>query len=124
MVAFRPSIALDARNAKRFCHSAMLGRLSRREVLQSDTAPSLQRLSCLGYASEKLRIVLQTIVEPIVLGLEANQHTGRLSVPRDQDLLGLGQAQKSRQIILDLSECDLAEPPSRAGRASSPLRLW
>ena len=44
-------------------------------------------------------MVLQAILEPVVLGLEADQHAGRLSVPGDEDLLGLGQAQEARQDI-------------------------
>jgi len=48
-------------------------------------------------------MVLQPVVEPVLLTLEADQHARRLPVPRDEDFLGLRQTQKSRQVVLHLS---------------------
>jgi len=49
-------------------------------------------------------MMLQTIVEPIVLGFESDQYSGRLSMTGDDYLLGFSQAQESRQIVLDFSQ--------------------
>ena len=68
-------------------------------------------------------MVLQPIVEPVVLALEADQHASRLPVPGDEDFLGFSQAQESRQVVLDLSQRRLAYRASRARQASWPLRL-
>jgi len=68
-------------------------------------------------------MVLESIVDLVVLASEADQHTRRLPVPRDDDLFGLGQAQESRQVVLDVSQRHLAYPASRAGRASPRLQL-
>ena len=68
-------------------------------------------------------MMLDAVLEPVVLALEADQHTSRLTVARDENLLGLRQAQKAREVVLDLSECDLADRASPARRASARLRL-
>jgi hypothetical protein len=68
---------------------------SRRQILESDTATTPESLSRLCYSPQKLGIVLQPIVEPVVLAFEADQHASRLPVPRDEDFLGLSQAQES-----------------------------
>ena len=67
-------------------------------------------------------MVFETIIEPVLFRLETDQDASRPSVSRDEDLLRLGEAQEAREIVLDLSECDLADPAPRAGRASAPLR--
>ncbi len=48
-------------------------------------------------------MVLQSIIEPILLGLKSNQDTRRRSMAGDHDFRGLGQAQIARQVILDFS---------------------
>jgi hypothetical protein len=40
-------------------------------------------------------MVLQTVVEPVILAFELDEHTRRLSMPGDDDFLGLGQAKES-----------------------------
>ena len=67
-------------------------------------------------------MVLQPIVEPVVLAFEADQHARRLSVPRDEDFLGLRQAQESSKVVLDLSQPRLTHLASRVRQASLPLR--
>ena len=57
------------------------------------TAP--ETLSRLCDSTQELGMVLQAIVEPVVLAFEADQNPRRLPVSRDEDLLGLGQAQES-----------------------------
>lgn len=66
-------------------------------------------------------MMLQAIVEPIALGFESDQNSGRLSMLGDQDLLGFCQAQESRQIVLDLSQGHLAYRALRGRRANAPL---
>ena len=40
-------------------------------------------------------MVLQAVVEPVLIAFEPDEDTGRLSVPRDEDLFGLGQVKES-----------------------------
>ncbi len=68
-------------------------------------------------------MMLQTIVKPVILRLESDQDAGRPSVPRDEDLLGLRQAQEVREVVLDLSQRRLAHPASRDPQANAPLQL-
>lgn len=68
-------------------------------------------------------MMLQTIVEPVILRFKSDQDAGRPSVARDEDLLGLRQAQESREVVLDLSQRRLANPASRGRRANAPLQL-
>ena len=51
---------------------------------------------------QKAWIVLQAVIEPIIFRLETDQQAGWLSVPCDDNLLRLGLAEKSGEIILDL----------------------
>jgi hypothetical protein len=95
----------------------------RRQILEWDAATAPERFSRLCDSPQELGMVLQSIVEPVVLTFEADQHTGRLPVPRDENLLGLGQAQESRQVVLDLSQRRPAHRASRARQANSLLRL-
>jgi hypothetical protein len=41
-------------------------------------------------------MMLEAVVEPVLLTFEPDEYTSRLSMPRDEDLLGLGQAKISR----------------------------
>ncbi len=107
----------------RSCELLQLDRPLRRQILESNTATAPETLSRLCDSAQELGMVLQAIVEPVVLAFEADQHPRRLPVSRDEDLLGLGQAQESRQVILDLSQRRLANRTSRARQATRPLRL-
>ena len=75
----------------------------RRQILEWDTAPTPKTFARLCYSPQKLRMVLQSVIEPVLLVFEADQHAGRLPMPCDQNLLGLGQPQESREVVLDLS---------------------
>jgi hypothetical protein len=68
-------------------------------ILDPDAAALSEALPRLFNATEKAHIVFESIVEPVVLGSEAYQHTDRLPVPSDDDLFALGVAQKSGDII-------------------------
>jgi len=103
--------------------SAGLRRALGRQIFEGDAATAPQSFSRSGNATQELRMVFQSIVEPVVLALEADQHSSRLAMSRDEDFLGLRQTQKSGQIVLYLSEGRLAYWASRAGQASARLRL-
>ena len=56
----------------------------------------------LGDATQKLRVMLKTIVEPVLVGCKPDQDAGRTAMTRDHDLFVDGQPKVFRQIILDL----------------------
>ena len=62
-----------------------------------------QRLGLLDPA-QKPGIVFESIVKPVFLRFETDQHSGRLAVVRDDDLLRLGLAKMPGQIVLDFGE--------------------
>ena len=68
-------------------------------------------------------MMLESVLEPVVLGAKPDQDTGRLAMPRDDDLAVLGQSQVSRQVILHLGQRDLTAREFRAPRATTWLRL-
>jgi len=59
---------------------------SRVQILQSNTEASLQGQARRGDLPQKLRMVLDPVIEPIVLRFEADQDTGRSAVPSDDYL--------------------------------------
>jgi hypothetical protein len=63
-----------------------------------------KRSTGFGDATEKLRVMFQTIVEPVILRCKPDQNTGRTTVTSDHDLFVDGQAEVLRQIILDLGQ--------------------
>jgi len=69
------------------------------DILDPDAATFSQALSRLLDAAQEARIVFELIVEPIVLGCEAYQHPGRLSVAGDDNLFVLGFTQKPGEIV-------------------------
>ncbi len=52
--------------------------------------------------AEKAGIGLEPVLEPVVPRLEADQHTGRFAVARDDDFLPSGLTQEAREVIFDL----------------------
>ena len=48
--------------------------------------------------------MLETVIEPVFLRFEPDQHASWLAMARDDDLLRLGLAKIAGQIILDLRE--------------------
>jgi hypothetical protein len=51
--------------------------------------------------------MFETVVEPVIVRLEANQYAGWFAVPRDHDFLRLRFAKIAGQIILDFGEENL-----------------
>jgi len=52
-------------------------------------------------------MMLQSVLEPVVLGLKPDQDAGGLSMTCDHDLLGGREPQIAREIVLHFGECDL-----------------
>src|SRR5215472_9742872 len=52
-------------------------------------------------------VVFQLIIEPVVFGLEADQHSGRLPVAGDDDLALSSLAQIAREVALELGQRNL-----------------
>ena len=52
-------------------------------------------------AAQKPRVIFELIVEPVILGREPDQQSGRFSLAGNDDLLTLGFAQKPGEIVLD-----------------------
>jgi hypothetical protein len=59
------------------------------QILKPNTTTTPKPLAGLCHTPQELGMVLQSIVQPIVLALEPNQHACWFPVPGDQDLLGL-----------------------------------
>jgi hypothetical protein len=85
-------------------------------VLEPSAAALTKRASSFLDATQKLRMVLQSILEPIVLGCEPDQDACRSPMPGDDDLLFSRLPE-----ILPRSLSSLAFPLRRATLA---LRPW
>jgi hypothetical protein len=72
------------------------------DILDSDTAPLSQALSRAFDAAQKSRITFEPIIEPIILGPEADQRSGRFAIAGDDDPFAFGFAQKPRETVFDL----------------------
>ena len=68
-------------------------------------------------------MVLESIVKPVVLGLESNENAGGLSMTGDHDFAVRGETEITREIVLDLRQRDLTSRACRTRRATLGLRL-
>jgi hypothetical protein len=50
--------------------------------------------ACTLDAAQKARVVFELMAEPVILGSEADQHSGRFSIAGNDDLLTLGFVRK------------------------------
>jgi hypothetical protein len=71
------------------------------DILDSDTAPLSQAVSRVFDVAQKARVVFEPTIEPIILGPEADQQSGRFPIAGDDDSLAFGFAQKPREGVLD-----------------------
>lgn len=92
------------------------------DLFDRNPASASDRCARLADAPQKLRIVLEAILEPIILRLETDEHARRLAVARDDNLLVLRQPEIAREIVLDLCERDLTARFRRTRGARLPLR--
>ena len=81
------------------------------------------RLPSLTHSAEERRMMLEAIIEPVVFIPEADQHPGRLPVPRDDDLAIGCHAKKARQVVFHGGQRDFTAGWSRAPRATLQLLL-
>ena len=75
--------------------------LFRFDVFQPDPAPCMQAVARLFDSAQKSRIVWKTIFEPVFFRFKTDQDPSRLALTRDNDLLRLGLAQISGQVVFD-----------------------
>ena len=61
-------------------------------ILDLDAVSLAQAFSRLLDAAQKPWVVFEPIIEPVILGREADQQSGRFSVAGDDDLLAFGFA--------------------------------
>ena len=96
-------------------------------VFQRYTKTLTKRSPCVLDPSQELRMVLQAILKPIVVGCKADQDTGRAPVARDDDFIFRRLPQILGQIVLNLRQRDLLRSlPDQAylaRRATLALRL-
>lgn len=93
------------------CEEAAELALLPRDVLQTRSETSPDRCACLPNPAQKLGMILQPVLEPVILSLEADQHARRPPVASDQDLLLRCELQVPREIILYLCQSH----PARLG---------
>src|SRR4051812_26561204 len=70
--------------------------LLRFDVLQPHSVSSTQTVTRLFNTPQETLIMFETVVEPFLFRLEADQYTGWLAVPRDHDFLRLRFAKITR----------------------------
>lgn len=79
----------------------MLGGLgSRREVLQLGATAASDVHPGLADATEELRVMRETVIEPVFFGTKTDKDAGGPTMASDHDLLRLGHSQVARQVIL------------------------
>jgi len=96
----------------------------RRQVLKPHSLPPPKGRSRLGDALEELGIMFQAVVEPVFLGLEADEDARGLPMAGDHDFFALRQPQILREIIFDLRQGYFPLRERLLWRARLPLRLW
>jgi hypothetical protein len=84
------------------------------DILDLDAAPCFDTPSGSLDSLKKSGIMLQPVVKPVVLRLEADQKTGRPAMPRDHHLFFLCNPQKLRKIIFDFRKCNFLHTDSPA----------
>lgn len=68
-------------------------------------------------------MMLQAILEPIIVRLEANKHAGWFAVARNHDFFGGGQTKIVREVIFDFGERHFTAVFGRARQARLRLPL-
>ncbi len=125
--AAAPCVGVPGAAASLVSFMRLFDRRLTREVLQPHALACRQRSTGFTDATQELRVVLQTVLEPVVFGLEAYQDAGRTPMTSDDDLLGRSQPQVPGEVILHFRQCHPARmgcPGCRATLAPRPLRRW
>jgi hypothetical protein len=95
------------------------------DVLEPGATSRAQAVSRLFNSPQEPWVMFETVLEPVFLGSEADQHACRLAMTRDDDLLRLCFSKKARQIILDLGQGDFLHsgfPNCASHKSASDLR--
>ena len=74
------------------------------QVSKWDSLTSANRDACLFDATQKLRVMLEPILEPILFRRKADQDAGRTTVPRNHDLFVDREPQILGEVILYLRQ--------------------
>jgi hypothetical protein len=72
------------------------------DVFEPSPTSRAQAVPRLFDATQEARVVLKSVLEPILFRFEADQHACGLAMAGDDDLLPLSFSKEARQIILDL----------------------
>ena len=91
--------------------------------LKTNTRTASKTATSFAHSREKLGMVLQSVFEPLVLGVETNEHRRRLAVTSDDDFLRSGQPEVAREIVFDLCQGDFTARLPRASGATLRLQL-
>jgi hypothetical protein len=79
-LAFTPTTADQRSSFKCRRHQVHLPRLSSHDIFKTCAAAGPEISSGRGYALKETRIVFKTVIKPIIVVCEADQHAGRLAV--------------------------------------------
>jgi hypothetical protein len=77
-------------------------------LFELDASSCSDTVTCTGDPLKKARIVLEAILKPIILGREPDEHSGRLSMPRDNDLFLLRITKVPGKIVFSFVKRDLS----------------
>ena len=75
---------------------------SRGQVLQLGATAGRDVRPSLADATDELRVMRETVVEPVFLGTKPDKDAGGPTMTSDHNLLGLGNPEVARQVILYL----------------------
>ncbi len=70
-----------------------------RHIFKPDAVARPDALPCALYSTQEPRIILQTVIKPIILRLKADQYSRRPAVAGDHDLLFFCQSQEFRKVV-------------------------
>src|SRR3990167_7382924 len=74
------------------------------DVFQFHASAHTEARASLLDALHKPRVVFKSVVKPVVLRFESNEHARRLAMPCDDDIVSFGLPKKSRQVVFDLGQ--------------------
>jgi hypothetical protein len=77
------------------------------DIFQPDAAPGAQVVARCGDAFQEDRVMFQPVIDPVIFRFETDQDTGRLAVPRDDNLFVFGQMKIFGKLIFDFRQCYL-----------------
>src|SRR6266849_823643 len=82
----------------------LLERILLLQVLELHPATRFDALAGIVDPAQKPWIVLEAVIEPVVLGLEADEYAGRPSMARNHNLTVFRLSKKTREVVLHLGQ--------------------